>query len=119
MNQKQFDKVLDRRIELIKEVLSSKGAEYSTGKDKCHNFRRAGEMLRTTPEKALVGMWSKHLISIFDIVDKIENENLKIGLNFILNPLKVKISKALIEEKIGDAINYLILLEALLKERYE
>ena len=61
-------------------------------------------MLRTTPEKALVGMWTKHIISILDIVD---------GLDKKLVPVEM------IEEKIGDAVNYLILLEAMLKDRWD
>ena len=59
-------------------------------------------MLGQSPEKALVGMLAKHLVSILDIVDAIPKQ--------IPTP-------ALVEEKIGDAVNYLILLEALLKER--
>ena len=59
-------------------------------------------MLGCTPEKALVGMWTKHIISILDIVDGIEAK---------------APADAVIEEKIGDAVNYLILLEAMLKER--
>ena len=44
-------------------------------------------------------------------------KNKKIGLMFVVNPLRLNITETIIEEKIGDAINYLILLEALLKER--
>ena len=103
MNQEQFDKVLQRRIELIHRVLAHKRAEYTTDDDRLHNFHRAAEMLRTSREQALVGMWAKHLVSIIDIVDKIAYGR--------------RPSIELVEEKIGDTINYAILLEAMLKER--
>ena len=59
-------------------------------------------MQQISPETALIGMWTKHVVSIMDICDNIENK---------VPPVEI------IEEKIGDAINYLILLEAMLKDR--
>lgn len=117
MNIEMFSKLLEYRIELMRSVLAAKSAEYSTQADKLHNFKRAGQMLQCTPEKALIGMWTKHIISILDIVDKIEVINQEAGLVFNVKPEGLGITEAMIEEKLGDAINYLILLEALLKER--
>jgi len=103
MNSNEFDKVVNKRLKLIESILQSKRAEYAPGGgDRLHNFKRASEMLRVTPEKALIGMWTKRIISILDIMDSI--------------PEKIP-SEELLEEKIGDAINYLILLEAMVKER--
>jgi len=103
MNSNEFDKVVNKRLKLIESILQSKRAEYAPGGgDRLHNFKRASEMLRVTPEKALIGMWTKHIISILDIIDSI--------------PEKIP-SEELLEEKIGDAINYLILLESMVKER--
>lgn len=104
MNVIEFKKLLNKRIALTEKVLTAKNKEYATDLDKCHNFKRAGAMLGIEPEQALVGMWTKHIISILDIVNKIH---------------KQRVSKEMLEEKIGDAINYLILLEALIKERYK
>lgn len=96
-----FNEVLERRLELTKEVLASKGKEYSGGGDnRFHNFDRAAQMLGTTPEKALLGMLAKHFISFFDLMEKPEEA-----------------TDSLIDEKIGDAINYLILAEGMLKRR--
>jgi hypothetical protein len=102
MDAKDFDGVVENRINLIKSVLASKRKEYAKGGDRLHNFKRAAETLRTTPEKALLGMFTKHLVSILDIVDAVETSVPTVGM---------------VEEKIGDAVNYLILLEGLLKER--
>ena len=104
MNSKEFEKILNRRIELTKRVFLKKSAEYSgRGADKLHNFKRAAAALNSTPEEALIGMKIKHDISILDIVENIKNGIIP--------------SKELLEEKCGDSINYLILLEAMIKER--
>ena len=103
MNMEEFDKLLENRIMLLRRILSFKSSEYSRNNDKLHNFKRAGQMLNVSPEKALIGMKVKHDISILDIVNDIDNDKLP--------------SIELLQEKIGDSINYLILLEALIKER--
>jgi len=100
MTPQDFDKLVERRIESIRTVLKSKANEYSILGDRLHNFNRASDMLGVTKEKALVGMWTKHVVSILDIVDS--------GAT----PAKV-----MLDEKIGDAINYLILLEAYYADR--
>lgn len=101
MNQQTFEQeVLRRRLSLIERTLASKAAEYATD-DRLHNFKRAAAMLEDFPESACVGFMTKHLVSVLDIVDR----------------LPVVPTREMIDEKIGDAINYLILLEALLVER--
>lgn len=117
MNFKKFDKLLAWRLLRTKEVLASKNAEYSDGVDKLHNFKVAGRKRNKSPEEALMGMFIKHMVSIDDVVDKIEREFQITGFHPI-KKIKRFITKKLLEEKIGDAINYLILLEALIKERY-
>jgi hypothetical protein len=85
-------------------ILGAKNAEYARGDgDRLSNFRAAAEMQKTTPERALSGMFAKHVISIMDFCNDTEK-----GME---NPY------TLWEEKITDAINYLILLDALLQER--
>lgn len=95
-----FDKMLDKRISEIKIVLGDKAKEYAQNNDRLHNFKVAAQVDNESPEKALWGMFKKHLVSIIDL----KNGDLK--------P-----TEKIINEKIGDAINYLILLEALLKEK--
>ena len=98
MKNHQFEAVLESRIMKIRDVLKSKAKEYAVG-DRMYNFKRAAEIGRTTPEKALIGMFLKHLVSVLDMVEG----------NIVATPY-------LVEEKIGDAINYLILLEAMMVE---
>jgi hypothetical protein len=100
-----FDTIVAERLEKIKAILLKKREEYAPeGGDRLHNFKRASAMLHCEPEQALVGMWTKHVISILDMVDKIHRDEPTVEL---------------LEEKIGDAINYLILLEAMVKERLD
>ena len=104
MNHDIFNDLVIDRLESCKKTLAGKSKEYSRNDDKLHNFKRAGELLGTTPERALLGMMTKHLISVIDIVDDIE---------FVGEiPTEEKLS-----EKIGDSINYLLLLEGLIRER--
>ena len=115
MNVKKFNEMLEERIKKTRAILDSKNKEYASDIDKLHNFKRAGAMENCSPEKALIGMWAKHIISILDMMDEL---NTKCGTRAnsfpSLNPNEYIDT---IEEKIGDAINYLILLEALIKER--
>ncbi len=102
MTPEQFDKILSRRLDLTRTVLGSKAKEYAAGEDRLHNFHAAGRLLGTAPEAALLGFLTKHLVSVVDLVK---------ALPGVVPP------RAYVDEKVGDCINYLILLEALLSER--
>lgn len=103
MNTAEFDRIVAERMRKIGTVLSAKAKEYARG-DRLSNFKRAAAMLNCTPESALVGMMAKHWVSILDMVDDVETGQ--------LNP------PAAWDEKIGDAINYLVLMEGLIIERH-
>lgn len=104
MNSDDFNKVLQIRIEQIRNVLMAKAKEYARNDDRLRNFKRAGAMQNITPEEALIGMFAKHMVSIMDLVDDLghgQHSHTEIW-----------------NEKLGDAINYMILLEGLITERY-
>lgn len=105
MNEKQFEKHVDERIELIRDVLQIKAKEYRKNNNPFHNFDRAAAMNQCTPERALMGMLAKHQISVLDLVDDIDDGKLP--------------NRDLVSEKIGDHINYLILLEGLIYRRID
>jgi hypothetical protein len=100
MKHSDFDLIVEKRKEQITAVLARKSKEYSSEDDRFHNFKRAAVILETTQEKALAGMLVKHMVSVLDIVN---------------NPDKFTANA--VDEKIGDSINYLILLEGTLYER--
>ncbi len=93
----------NRQKECSRLLAGVKNTEYSRNDDKLHNFKRAGALLGCTPHEALIGMWSKHLISILDMVRDYAKDG-------------VMPSSAAVDEKFTDAINYLHLLEGLFRE---
>lgn len=99
MKPSDFNKLLNERLKKTKTVLGLKGNEYSFNNDRLHNFKVAARMLNTTVDNALWGMAMKHLVSIEDLIHgRLANTDENVN------------------EKIGDMINYLILLEAILDE---
>lgn len=94
MTPKDFNALLDRRIEKIRAVLASKELEYSSGRDRLHNFKVAARIDEETPKEACWGMAKKHLVSV---IDMIKGDTL--------------CTQDMVDEKVGDLINYLILLE--------
>ncbi|MCP4127754.1 MAG: hypothetical protein GY753_11905 [Gammaproteobacteria bacterium] len=86
-------------MDSIKKVLGTKAGEYAHGGDRLHNFKVAAAVNDVPPEQALWGMATKHLVSVMDLV----------AGRLVARP-------EMVDEKIGDMINYLILLEAILKE---
>lgn len=99
----EFSEVVDERIRKIVDTLREKAIEYSGDGDRFHTFKVGARIMGTTPEKALQGMMLKHLVSVFDLIDWAGTDDERITVE-------------LIDEKIGDTINYLILLEGMLKQ---
>jgi len=99
-----FDALVKKRMEKNLAILSSKGRRYGR-EDRLHQFKEAAMRKHETPELALHGMVEKHNIAIFDAIRDI-------GLGEY-----DYIDQKWIDDKIGDAQNYLHLLEALIAER--
>ena len=104
MNSSEFDLVLEARLQKIKDVLYSKAKEYADGdRDRLHNFNKAAMMSGYSREEALWGFLLKHLVSVSDIIENTNVDRFP--------------TREVIDEKIGDCINYFILLEACLVDR--
>jgi hypothetical protein len=111
MNRTEFNKVVEAVFDRTRIVLVKKGDEYSSVTDVFHNFNNStGISLHDTNTAVAWEFLVKHLQSIKDIITKIETT--------ALLPEKIY-SEHLIDEKFGDAINYLILIEGMLKEKLE
>ena len=102
MNTIEFNKIIEERIKKCCDMLIKKADEYAT-EDRLHNFKIAAKLQNCTPITALAGMMCKHTVSVYDLIR--DNEK---GKN---------IPETLWEEKIGDSINYLLLLTALLHDK--
>ena len=105
MNQKDFNEVIVRQTDRCKSLLMAKGAEYAPKAvknaevDRLAHFKKAAVVMNSTPKAALMGMLSKHLISVSDMCtdDRVY-------------------PKEQWDEKITDSINYLLILCALVEE---
>ncbi len=105
MDRESFNEIVESRLEKIKTVLASKGKEYSGNEDVFHNFNNSARRRNITRERALDGFLLKHEVSVGDIINDIENGKLP--------------TREALDEKIGDIINYYILLEGSIIERIE
>jgi hypothetical protein len=104
MTKNEFSKRVEKRIDLIRQTLLTKHKEYAKDDNVFRNFDEAagGFSLHSTSSEVLWSYMTKHLVSIKDIVA--DNK-----------PVKSEV----VSEKIGDVINYLILLEAMLNAENE
>lgn len=103
MTAEQFEDIVSQRLAKTQITLIKKGKEYRRNNDPLHNFRVAAKVNNTTEEKALWGFAVKHYVSFLDILNDIERGLLP--------------AEEVVDEKIGDLINYLILCEASIKEK--
>jgi len=87
----------------LKATLLSKGVEYSYEDDRLANFYEAAAMNGCTPEEALWGMVTKHIIALKDFIVREAN--------------RIEVPESQWDEKIGDIICYCILLKALRKDK--
>jgi len=105
MRKAELVNVIAAQIDHIRQSLMAKNVEYGHNEEALYNFKRAAKINNTIPEVSLWGFASKHLVSVIDIIVNLQNGELA--------------DKKQFDEKIGDLINYLILLKALIYERYE
>lgn len=102
MTAEQFNESVLKRIDVCLKTLCTKAEEYAGPIDRLHNFKTAAKLQNCTPITALGGMMCKHTVSVYDLIRDHEQEK--------------TIPLELWYEKIGDSINYLLLLTALVEE---
>ena len=105
MEEKDFQRVLTQRLQKIEQTLGQKAKEYAVKGDKLHNFNVGARITGQIREKVLWGFALKHYISFLDILDNVEKGKLP--------------TEEMVDQKIGDLINYLVLVEASLKDRID
>lgn len=99
-NAELFANSISEMVDKSLDTLIKKGKSYSSDEDRLHNFRVAAALQGISEKEALAGMLAKHLVSVFDMVKTDESRP---------RPY----SSAVWDEKIGDAINYLLILRAM------
>lgn len=103
MDTKTLGKLVSKMCDKLKATLTSKGIEYSIEDDRLINFRNAGAMNSQTPEQALWGMVTKHIIALHDFIERDAN--------------RIEVPEEQWDEKIGDIIAYMVLLKALREDK--
>ena len=98
MTPETFESIISAQIVNCETILCSKAKEYATA-DRLHNFKVAGALQGISPVQALMGMMTKHTVSVADMCMS--------GKAY---------PQELWDEKITDSINYLLLLSALVRE---
>ena len=93
--------IFDDQVVKCSKTLCNKRKEYTGDhQDRLIAFKVAASLQGCTPQRALVGMMAKHIVSLYDMCYA------KPGM----------FKKELWEEKIRDSLNYLFLLAAIIKE---
>jgi hypothetical protein len=104
MNLENFNQLLESRFEKTRSILIEKNKEYGLTEDVLHSFRKQADFsLHNTGPSVCWELMVKHLYSVRKMVTDFEATGMP--------P-----TEELTNEKIGDTINYLILLEAMFKE---
>ena len=101
MTATEFERLFEEQVERSRKELVNKASEYAI-EDRLHNFKVAAALEGKTPEQALAGMMAKHTVSVYDMAES--------GLAY---PIE------LWQEKITDHINYLFLLNAIVREPFQ
>ncbi len=101
MKREAFHHLVEHRIVVCQSILEDRAGQYATG-DRLWNFKRAANTLGQPVPMTVVGMMSKHLVSVLDMAQGIR-----------------VFTESDIHEKFTDLHNYLYLLEATLAEALE
>lgn len=88
-------------IPLIEEPDGQLTFQFDAENDRLAHFKKAAVIMNASPKEALLGMLSKHLVSVSDMCTD-----------------KREYSLARWDEKITDSINYLLILRALVEEEH-
>lgn len=97
------EKTLSERLEKMKTSLQVKAKEYCRDGDFFHNFNTTSGAFNQTRERVAFDYMKKHWISFLDMLDDIDKGKIP--------------ADDYVDEKIGDLINYLYLIEESIKHR--
>lgn len=102
MTNRAFDAILAERLAKTRTVLASKGDQYDAPGDRLRNFKDAAALTGESPAQVCIGFMAKHLVGLFDVVNRQARGDHS--------------RDHLLDERVTDAVNYLVLLEALVAD---
>lgn len=107
MKKEDFQELLRETHRRMLELTASKGEEYSRDQDQLANFKRSAAETGIMPEQVWLIFYNKH-------ADAIKNYLRRLKL-FSESEVAISLSEP-IESRIDDAVLYLILLKAMIRE---
>ena len=99
MTIERFNEIIQQQLRKTAELFTVKGNEYAPDVDRLAAFKQAADLQQCTVPEALGGMLAKHIVSIYQML---HDASLYTDEKW--------------DEKINDAINYLLLLKACIAE---
>ena len=101
MNAARFDRIVEDRLAAAQVILTTAAEEYAHDSDRLANFKLISEITdnRISPEDVCLVYMLKHIIGISNYIAKREEQRDSVG------------------GRITDAINYLLIMEAILTEQ--
>lgn len=99
MDNDTFNANIEARVKQSLDTLYAKNSAYNPDADKLAGFKLAGGLQGITAREALGGMMAKHTVSVYDLIRQ-----------------KDLASDELWTEKLGDHLNYLLLLSAVVAD---
>lgn len=115
MNQQKFELLLQAVSKTTKDLLIAKGADYASDEDRLSNFKSEARELGVHPLTVWSIYASKHLTAIKSYVRRAEEQSRWLEPAAVVFNLDSKASEP-IDGRFCDAINYLFLGLALVKE---
>ena len=99
MTIERFNEIIQQQLRKTAELLTVKGNEYAPDVDRLAAFKQAADLQQISVPEAVGGMLAKHIVSIYQML---HDASLYTDEKW--------------DEKINDAINYLLLLKACIAE---
>lgn len=99
MTEASFESRVKERIELCLKILGKKGLEYHVSGNPVGQVEMGAAILGTDPEHYVLALMTKHLVSVMTNIKNKRYDNW--------------------EEKIGDLINYCLILDAVIQNKKE
>lgn len=99
MTIERFNEIIQQQLRKTADLLTAKGKGYAPDVDRLAGFKQAADLQQCSIPEALGGMLAKHIVSIYQMLP---DANLYTSKKW--------------DEKINDAINYLLLLKACIVE---
>lgn len=99
MTIERFNEIVQQQLRKTADLLTVKGNEYASDVDRLAAFKQAADLQQISVPEALGGMLAKHVVSIYQML---HDASLYTDEKW--------------DEKINDAINYLLLLKACIAE---